>query len=128
MTRYRYCMHTAQDMGEGRHPETVILEFFPGATDLEPVSVADCWLFESGDIRAKKPMPEYFVDISDVRAMNATWGEVLAAAGIAPPEMSKLVPVEYSDIRMLVPDPESIDGLREETDDELRARLKAKHG
>jgi hypothetical protein len=107
MTRYRYCMNTAFDAGEKRHPQTVIEEWFPEATELEPVSIADCWLFESGNVRAKAPLPDYFIELTSDPQREITWIDEVAAGPT----------------RMLVPDG---DGMREETDDELRARITAK--
>lgn len=60
MTAWRYSMNSAFDAGEKRHPQLVILEHFPDATNLEPVSIADCWLFEA---EKKGPVPDYFVEL-----------------------------------------------------------------
>jgi hypothetical protein len=45
--KYRYSCQSANEAGEHRHPQKVILEIAPGAHNFEPESVADCWFFES---------------------------------------------------------------------------------
>lgn len=49
--KYRYCMNSATDAGETRHPQIVIRELAPDATELEPVPIADCWLFVANEIK-----------------------------------------------------------------------------
>ncbi len=56
MFRYRYDMIGASfTHKELRHPQIVIMENFPDATGLEPVSIADCWMFDSELDRANIP-------------------------------------------------------------------------
>jgi hypothetical protein len=47
MNRYRYDMRTAEDSGETRHPQKVILEWFPDACELEPMPISECWVFSA---------------------------------------------------------------------------------
>jgi hypothetical protein len=54
--RFRYDMNGASYLLENRHPQTVILELFPDARDLEPVPIADCWLFTAS---LRKGLPSY---------------------------------------------------------------------
>ncbi|TAL29007.1 MAG: hypothetical protein EPN98_21430 [Phenylobacterium sp.] len=63
--RYRFDMRGAHEAGELRHPQIVILAWFPDASDLEPVSIADCWLFASESVRPDAP--DYFVRLPDDR-------------------------------------------------------------
>jgi hypothetical protein len=62
MTRhlYRFDMITAHQRGESRHPEVVIRELAPDATDFEPVPVADCWVFRASAIQNP---PEWIVPV-----------------------------------------------------------------
>lgn len=62
-TGYRYCMRTAADHGEIRHPQLVIREHFPEATDFEPVSIADCWMFNA---EPRECPALYFVALGEV--------------------------------------------------------------
>lgn len=57
-TGWRYCMNTATDHGENRHPQRVILEYFPEACDFEPVTIGDCWLFNADP--KESPAPFFF--------------------------------------------------------------------
>lgn len=50
MKKYRFCSLTAADVGENRHPETVIRELAPDARNLEPESVLDAWFFDAAPI------------------------------------------------------------------------------
>ena len=59
MARYRFDMIGAQLAGERRHPQTVILEWFPDAAELEPAPIADAWFFTASSI-PDRTLPAYF--------------------------------------------------------------------
>ena len=46
MELYRLSMITLAQLGDLRHPATVIRELAPDAVNLECISYADCWMFE----------------------------------------------------------------------------------
>lgn len=54
---YRYSLQSADDAGEKRHPQLVILEHFPDATEMEGHAIGDCWLFKA----VEREAPGYFV-------------------------------------------------------------------
>lgn len=55
---YRFDVLGAFDAGEDRHPQIVIMEIAPGATNLVPESIADCWTFEAPRIASPPPYVE----------------------------------------------------------------------
>jgi hypothetical protein len=59
---YRFEMWSAFDAGEKRHPERVIREVAPDATNLMPVTIADCWMFRAKEI--KNP-PPFIVEVKE---------------------------------------------------------------
>jgi hypothetical protein len=58
---YRYEIPRSDEPGDHRHPEIVIRENFPDATDLEPISIADCWMFRAEE----RPTPICFVVVRE---------------------------------------------------------------
>ncbi|HVZ88074.1 MAG TPA: hypothetical protein VHG72_13970 [Polyangia bacterium] len=56
---YRYEIYSAEDAGERRHPQLVILEHFPDATEMEGHPIGDCWLFRA----ARREAPAYFAEV-----------------------------------------------------------------
>jgi hypothetical protein len=54
---YRYSLQSADEAGEKRHPQLVIHEHFPDATEMEGHAIGDCWLFKAVERKA----PGYFV-------------------------------------------------------------------
>lgn len=58
---YRFDMNTAYQIGERRHPQKVILELAPDATDLEGVPIGDCWMFRAAAIAHP---PSYVIDVA----------------------------------------------------------------
>ena len=56
--RYRFDMFGAMMAGETRHPQIVIRELAPRASDFEPVTISDCWLFSAPPIDDLPPFIE----------------------------------------------------------------------
>lgn len=54
---YRYSLQSADEAGENRHPQLVILEYFPDATEMDGHAIGDCWLFKA----VEREAPGYFV-------------------------------------------------------------------
>jgi hypothetical protein len=61
MKRWRFDMRTAYESGATEHPQTVIKRTFPDAHNWEPVTIGDCWLFESAMV--PESIPGYFTEI-----------------------------------------------------------------
>lgn len=77
ITEIRYSVWTADDIGEQRHPETVIIEFAKKnnliilKTSAHPIG--DCWLFEvKGNI--PKLIPPQF-EVLESSIIKIRWGE-----------------------------------------------------
>lgn len=62
MKRYRFSVIGAALAELHGHPETLIRMLAPEATDLDPVAIADCWLFRAPDIEL---LPSYVVEVED---------------------------------------------------------------
>lgn len=58
--KYRFDMRGAYEAGEHRHPEIVIREWFGDAENLEPVTIADCWMFNAAQ---RLDAPGYFSEV-----------------------------------------------------------------
>lgn len=53
----KFCMYTAHDVREQRHPQVAILAAYPDATNLCPESIADAWFFRATPREGDQPKP-----------------------------------------------------------------------
>ena len=65
--RFRYDMTGAAKDGETRHPQIVIQYWFPDAHRFEPVTIADCWMFEAS---YRSNSPDYFAIVGSSKSVD----------------------------------------------------------
>lgn len=63
MKRYRYDMnHNAfAGLPDPQHPQIEIRKVFPKATNFDPVTIGDCWIFEAEE--EVTPLPPQFTEL-----------------------------------------------------------------
>lgn len=62
MRHLRYCMLTADDLGERKHPQIVMKELGIAYQHATPQSIGDQWWFWNCE-NVPKDMPEYITDL-----------------------------------------------------------------
>ena len=69
----RIYLQSAFEVGDKRHPQTIMKELGIKYKEAEPVSVADCWLFHGVDVATvSKDRPAYIEFFKDEKTYESS--------------------------------------------------------